>query len=140
MQKAKTGISVGLMAALIYFFGIISITPMVLLAGYVLLVENDEWLKKSAVKALVIVVVYYIINAIFGLGDNIFTFFNYFLGFLNRILPFTIRVDYPLSLDSVVMNIVSLVKNLLLLILGFQAFSQKSFKLPMVDRFIDKHM
>ncbi len=140
MQKTKLGISVGLLAALVYFFGIISITPMILLAGYVLICENDEWLKKSAVKALVIVIVYYIISGIFGLGDNVFAFFNYFLGFINRILPFKIYLDYPLSLDSFVINIVSLVKNLLLLILGFKAFSQKSFQLPMVDQFIDKHM
>lgn len=140
MQKTKLGLSVGLTAALVYFFGIISITPMILLAGYVLVCESDEWLKKSAAKALVIIIIYHLISAVFGLGDNLFAFFNYFLRGISKLLPFELYVDYPLSLDSFIINIVSLVKNLLLLILGFKALSQNSFKLPMVDNFIDKHM
>ena len=140
MQKTKTGISVGLMAALVYSFGIISITPMILLAGYVIVREDDEWLKKSAVKALMIVVIYYIVSGILGLGDNIFAFFNYFLGIIYSNKEKYLYMDYPMSFDSFIINLVSLVKNLLLLILGFKAFTQKSIKLPLVDQFINKHM
>ncbi len=56
VQKTKLGISVGLLGAAIYFMGLFSgYMVAVLLAGYVLLFEENEWLKKSAVKAIAVV-------------------------------------------------------------------------------------
>lgn len=48
------GISVGLLAAGMYFLGMISVLALVVVAGYVLLKEDNAWLKRSAVKAAVI--------------------------------------------------------------------------------------
>lgn len=49
MEKTKLGVSVGIFGAFLYvaalFGGYIAIT---LLAGYVLLMESNEWLKKTA--------------------------------------------------------------------------------------------
>ena len=54
MQKAKLGISVGLLGAAIYFTSLFSgyLVP-VILTGYVLLFEENDWLRKNAVKAMV---------------------------------------------------------------------------------------
>ena len=51
MQKTRLGISVGLLGAAIYFMGLFSgYLLAVLLAGYVLLFEENSWLRKNAVK------------------------------------------------------------------------------------------
>ena len=58
MQKTKLGISVGLLGAAIYFTGLFSgYLVAVLLAGYVLMFEENEWLRKNAVKAVALMMV-----------------------------------------------------------------------------------
>ncbi len=56
--KTRMGISCQLFGALLFFMGLINILGLVLLAGYILLFEENKWLKKTAVKATVIVVVF----------------------------------------------------------------------------------
>ena len=68
MQKTKLGISVGTLCAAIYFTGIFGgYFTAVFLAGYVLLVENNEWLRKNAVKAIVLMIIFSIVTAIINL-------------------------------------------------------------------------
>ena len=53
MEKTKLGISVGLFGAIIFAVALFGgYIPSILLVGYVLLMETNEWLRKSAVKAL----------------------------------------------------------------------------------------
>ena len=55
MQKAKLGISVGLLGAAIYLTALSgSLLGLLVLAGYVLLVEDNQWLRLSAVKAVAV--------------------------------------------------------------------------------------
>lgn len=42
--------SAGLAGAILYFLGAISIIPAVILAGYILLKEENDWLKYSGSK------------------------------------------------------------------------------------------
>lgn len=58
MEKSKLGISVGLLAAGMYFLGMVSVLAVVVVAGYVLLREDDAWLKRSAVKAAVLAIAF----------------------------------------------------------------------------------
>ncbi len=46
MQKTKLGVSVALMGAALYFLGLFSgYVALIILAGYVLLMEENVWLK-----------------------------------------------------------------------------------------------
>ena len=50
MQKTRLGISVGMLGAAIYLTGLFSgYVVAVLMAGYVLLFEENSWLRRSAV-------------------------------------------------------------------------------------------
>lgn len=61
MQKTKLGISAGLLGAVLYFMGIFSgYLLVVLLAAYVLVYEENGWLKQSAVRAVAILLVFFI--------------------------------------------------------------------------------
>ncbi|SDN56059.1 hypothetical protein [Acetanaerobacterium elongatum] len=50
MQKAKLGITVGLLGATIYLMALMGSIPLIIIAGYVLLFEENEWLKKRLLK------------------------------------------------------------------------------------------
>lgn len=68
MEKTKLGVSVGIFGAFLYvaalFGGYIAIT---LLAGYVLLMESNEWLKKTAVKAVATLACFSFLSLLIGL-------------------------------------------------------------------------
>lgn len=136
MQKTKLGISVGLLGAAVYLIGFLAIVPFMLLAAYILFFEENEWLRKSAVKAVTIVVVFNIVYIVLGLGDNIFGICNDVFLALN----INVTLDYPLYIDNIIRNVAELIQNVLLLVLGIKALSQGSLKVSMVDKLVEKNM
>lgn len=136
-MKTKLGISVGLMAAATYLLGLFSgYLALVLIAGYVLLCETDEWLKKSVVKALVIGLAFSVISAVIGfipnaisLVDDIFNIFggHFSIGFISAIVSF-------------INTVLAVFEKLLMLGLAAVALNNKTIKLPFVDDVIEKNM
>ena len=136
MQKTKLGISIGLFGAGMYFVGLISIFPLVIMAGDVLLFEENDWLKWTAVKAVSVVVLFTILSSFLSLLNNSTSFLNdivfLFRGYvdlsaLNRII-------------SILRTILSFIQTLILLILGFKALKLGNMKVAAVDKTINKHM
>ena len=137
MQKTKLGISVGLLGATIYFTSLFSgyLVPIVL-TGDVLLFEENEWLKKNAVKAVALLasfsllttVIYLIPNAI-GFIDNIFAIFNgnFNVTFLSKIV-------------TAILSAIDIVEKILFVGLGLKALNQGSVSVPVVDKLINKYM
>ena len=76
---ALLGISVGLAAMMIYFSGLISNTILVVAAGYVLLKEEDRWLRAVAAKAILIVCIFGAIAAGITMVENGISGFNYLI-------------------------------------------------------------
>ena len=67
MQKTKLGIPFGLLAAGIYFGALFGgYLVVILLTAYVLLVEDDEWLRRSSVKAVILMIMFSLIDIILG--------------------------------------------------------------------------
>ena len=136
-MKTKLGISVSLMAAATYLLGLFSgYLALVLIAGYVLLCETDEWLKKSVVKAVVIGLVFSVISVVIGfipnaisLVDDIFNIFgeHFSIGFISAIVSF-------------INTVLSVFQKLLMLGLAAMALNNKTIKLPFVDDVIEKNM
>ena len=55
MEKSRLGISVGVVAAVVYLAGLLDGFVLLLVAAfYVLFCEQNEWLRKSAVKAVIL--------------------------------------------------------------------------------------
>jgi hypothetical protein len=72
MQKTKLGISIGLVGAAVYFTALLGgYIPVLLIVGYVLLFEENEWLKKSCVKAVVLLISIGILLTVIGLIPNL---------------------------------------------------------------------
>ena len=71
MQKTRLGISVGMLGAAIYLTGLFSgYVVAVLMAGYVLLFEENSWLRRSAVKAVSLMVFFSFITVLINLIPN----------------------------------------------------------------------
>ena len=138
MEKSKLGVSVGLFGAALYFTGIISIFPLVILAGYVLLFENNEWLRKTAVKAVAVVLFFTILSAFIGLMGNISSLLIEVVSLFRFGLSFDITV-YERVL-SICRLVISFLQALFLLMLGFKALNQGDVGFSFVDNTIRKHI
>lgn len=137
MQKTKLGISVGLMGALVYFMGMYAgYLLTVLLVGYVLLFEENEWLKKAAVKALAIMVCFSLLSTVAYLLPNVISAISSILSIFGGYWYW----EWMSNLANAVTNILSLLQKLLMLVLGLKALSQSDIAVPVVDKLIEKYM
>ena len=137
MQKTKLGISVGLLGAAIYFMGLFSgYMVAVVLAGYVLLFEENSWLRKSAVKAVSVMVLFSLLIAVLNLVPNA-------IGFINDIVSIfggSFYVAFLSNLISAVVAALNIIEKLLMIGLGVKALTQGTIAVPVVDNLINKYM
>lgn len=137
MQKTKIGISVGLFGAAIYFMGLFGgYLVTVLLAGYVLLFEENEWLRKSAVKAVSVMVVFSLMTAVVNLIPNTISFIDYIVSMFGG----EFYISFISNLVNAVVSALSIIEKLLLIGLGVKALNQGTINVPVVDNLINKYM
>ena len=136
MQKTKLGISVGLMGAGIYFMGLFSgYLLCAILVGYVFLFEENEWLKKSALKAIVLLSMLSLLTVGLNLIPNIVNFVNNIVSVFGgnfSIIPLT-------KLVSAIVGAIDIIQKILFIILGLKAFNQGDISIPIVDNLIAKY-
>lgn len=137
MQKTKLGISVGLLGAALYFMGLFSgYLVTVLLAGYVLLYEDNEWLKKVAVKAIAVMVLFSFVSAIVNLIPNAMSVIDSIVSVFGG----NFYVAFISNLVNAVVTALNVIEKLLLLGLGVKALNQGTIAVPIVDDLINKYM
>lgn len=137
MKKSNLGISVAWLGACIYLVALLGgILPTVLLAGYVLLKEENEWLRKAAVKAVSILVAFAVLTTVIGLLPNALSIIGTTVGLFNGYF------DYSLisSIVYLISDILMFIKTVFLLILGIRALHQGNMKVPVVDDLVSRHM
>ncbi len=135
MQKTKLGISVGLFGAGIYLIGLFSgLLAAVILAGYVLLFEENEWLKICAVKAVVVLVFFSLIIAGINLIPDGLNFIEELIGIFGADVHLT-AVE---RVFSAIVRAVMLVEKILVIGLGLKALNQGSISIPAIDQLIKK--
>lgn len=137
MQKTKLGVSVGLLGAAVYFsaaFG--GYVAMFLVAGYVLLFEENEWLKKAAVKAVALMIDVGVLNTAIGLIPDVLTWLSSFLSIFDTY----ISVGKVSSFFDSITGAISIIRTVFFLILGVKALNQGTINVPVVDNLINKYM
>lgn len=137
MQKSKMGISVALLGAALYLTAMFGGTMSVLLlAGYILLAEDNQWLRLTAVKAATIfffftfagAMVDYVPNAI-SLISSVATLFKG--GFSVPVLT---------NIVAVVHNVLDFIEKVFLTILAVKALNQGTIAVPFVDNLVVKYL
>lgn len=137
MQKTKLGISVGLLGAAVYFLGLLSgYTVTALLVGYILLREENEWLRKTAVKAISIMLLFSAGWTIVGLLPNAVEVIDYIVGIFHG----RFHISFLSNLEAAIKMALSIIEDLLLLGLGIKALHQGTIAVPIVDRMIERYM
>ena len=137
MQKTKLGISVGLLGAAIYFMSLFSgYMVAVLLVGYVLLFEENEWLKKSAVKAIAVMVFFSLLTAVVNLIPNVISVIDYIVSMFGG----NFYIAFVANLVNAVVAVLNIIQKLLLIGLGVKALNQGTIAVPVADNLINKYM
>ena len=137
MEKTKLGITIKLYGAALYFIALFGIIPLVLAAGYALLVEENQWLKRVAVKAIAVVLFFGILSNLLGLLTDSNTFLNTLIFIFDGSHAATTLLTRLITLVRVVLSILQVV---VLLVLGFRALNMRDAKVGPLDALISKNM
>lgn len=137
MKKSKLGISVGLLGATVYFVALFGgYLPTVLLTAYILLCEENIWLRKSAIKTTCILIVFSIVTTVIGLIPD-------FTGFISDVAAIFGKYFISLSIDTVataLTSLINIIKTVTLTLLGISALNQSSVKIPFIDGFLERYL
>lgn len=137
MQKTKLGISAGMLAAVIYLTALFSgYWVAIFLAGYVLLFEENQWLKISAIKAVGILLFFSFLSTVIHLIPDALDVVSYFGNMFGTVLSFGPVNPFIYA----VLGIVDIVEKILFLVLGVKAFEQRTIAFPVVDKLISKYV
>ena len=134
MNKTKLGLNIGMMAALVYLAcNFAGYTIAMLLVGYVLLCEEDAWLKKSALKGVLIMLAMSIAGSVINLVPNIVSIP---LDLLN-IFGFNLHFYFLHEIANLLYNVISLAETVLLLFLALKAVNKQEIKVPVIDKIVE---
>ncbi len=137
MEKTKLGISVGLFGSAIFLIALGGgMTPLLLLAGYVFFKEENVWLKKNAVKAIVVLMVYYIAYYALGLIPDVLGVLLDTIG----LVGLNISLSFINNLVYILRDVISVLRTVFLLLSGLAALNMGTIKISFVDNLIEKHM
>lgn len=137
MQKTKLGISVGMLGAILYFMGLFSgYMVTLLLAGYVLLCEDNEWLKKAAVKVISIMLIFSFWIAVVGLVPGTISVIDSIVSIFGG----NFNIAFVSNLVNAIVAVLNILEKLLLLGLGVKALNQGTIPVPVVDNLLNKYM
>lgn len=137
MQRTKLGISVGLFGAAVYFMGLCSgYVAVVLLAGYALLFEENEWLKKTVVKAAALMVLFSFMVVVIELIPDAIDFIND----IASVFGGGFHIAFISNLVNVVVDAIDIIEKILFIGLGVKALGQGSIAIPIVDGLVNRYM
>lgn len=134
MHKTKLGISVGLAGAFIcflgYFLGITS-WAFIAIVGFVLLKEENEWLRRLSLKVVLVSAFFMLIPLFLGFVQDGFDI-------INRM--FNSTISWPISLDSYIRDIASILEVIVFAILTTKSLKQGHVKIKSIDNIINKNV
>lgn len=137
MQKTRMGITVGLFGAAIYFAGLFSgYLIMIIMAGYVLLFEENAWLKRTAVKSVTLMVLFSFISLLINLLPDAMRC----IGYIASMFGGNFYIGFLSDLVNAVISVIDIVEKILFIGLGVKALNQGTIILPVVDKMINKYM
>lgn len=131
MQKTKLGLSTGIVAALtflLFLFG--GYTTGLLAVGYILICEQDSWLKSSAVKALLLAIVFSVLNFVVYLLPDL-------IGILSSLLEIFgshLYISFISNVANFFSNVLSLVRWVAFAGLAVLALKNKSVAIKPIDK------
>ena len=135
MQKSKLGLPAGIVAAIMYMTGLFGgYFPALLLAGFVLLYEEENFIRRAAVKTLLVMFLFSILNFLIYLIPDIVGIFQSLLAIF-KVYFATAFLD---NISATFSQTLSLIETVLFLLLTVLAFFGKSIDLKPINNWADK--
>jgi hypothetical protein len=138
-EKTKLGVSLNLFVALLYFFSAIGswgILATIIATGYVLLFEENDKLKKIAIKTLIFIIFLTILTVLINLLTT---------WLIISIVPLHDFFSFPISIhtwQAMVQSIDIIIRVIIFLILiihGFRAYKGRYIKIKWIDSILGIH-
>lgn len=137
MQKTKLGITVGAFGAMTYFAGFFSgYLVAIILAGYVLLFEENAWLKRSVVKAVVLMVFFSVLVALINFIPDVIGF----IGNVASVFNGYFEIAKVSKIITALVSGIDIVEKAMFIGLGIKALSQSTIVIPFIDTKVSKYM
>lgn len=137
MQMTKLRISVGLLGAVVYFSSLFGgYVASLLLTGYILLIEENEWLRKSAVKAVILMVCFSAASTLIYLLPDAISFISEIVSAFGGVF----YISFISGLAGAAYSAINIIERLLFICLGIKALNQGTIAIPIVDKLIEKYM
>ena len=135
-MKTKLGLSVGVTAMGIYLLGLFGgYVALLLVVGYVLLAEKDAWLRKAAVKALVLAMLFTLASYAIHLLPDVLGVLNSFL----NTFEVSFRYYWLTSLVNALQGALNIFETLLFVYMALKAQNRVDVPVSFVDNLL-KHM
>ena len=135
MEKTKLGLSIGVVGAVLYLLGLFSgYIATILVAGYVLLCEDNKWLKKTALRAIFMLLAFSLLSTLIGLIPNLISFVDDICNIFKGHFTF----NFATNVVNVLRDIINFAEIFAYIFLAFTAIKQKDIKLPIIDKLIEK--
>lgn len=135
-EPSKLGISLQFLGAALYFLGLINLLGLIVVVGYVFIFENDEWLKKTALKALAITVAISLLRVAVGFIDNLFAALNIIILWVSDKAP----LKWPANIGSLLRHVIEITGVVVLMSRGVITLLGKEWKTKKLNLFIGKHL
>ena len=143
MNKTKLGLSTNLVAAFVFALalvftfvntGMVIGLALLVTVAYVLVKEDDMWLKSCVIKAVAVMIAFMFVTFAFSFVYDIMDFLNFFFQFAK------FRLYDKFGIMAFIQNIVYVFEKLFLLLLAIKALKGQTVKIPVVDKMVAKHI
>lgn len=143
MNKTKLGLSTNLVAAFVFALalvftfvntGMVIGLALLVTVAYVLVKEDDMWLKSCVIKAVAVMIAFMFVTFAFSFVYDIMDFLNFFFQFAK------FRLYDKFGIIPFIMIFVDAFQKLFMLLLTLKALKGSTIKVPVVDNMIAKHL
>ncbi len=137
MEKTKLGISVEMLAAATFGVALCGgYVSSIVLALYILLREENQWLKRMSVKAVATMMIFDVFALAIGVIDDVINWISSFVSLFDGV----VEVYKLTSVVSLCIQVISIAQVVFLVVLAVKALKQETIKIPVVDNFINKYI
>ncbi len=138
-MKTKLGISMAMFAGLTYILGYVSgYSILILIMGYVFICESEHALKKTVLRAMLLLVVFSVVSALVNLLPNLISVMDAFMGIFGH--AGDIYIPFISNVVRFIDVVLSVMKKIIFLFMAGASFLDKDVKIPGLDGFIEKHL
>ena len=138
MEKTKLGISIEMLGAILYVsVALFGYFGLLVVGGYIVFIEKQEFLKKCVGKAVVLMLGFTLLSTVIGIIPKILYFGMETDTFLDGVYLYLSGTYQVVAMIVVILNFIRMA---LFVWLGGKACKKQNGTISIVDKFIEKYM